>query len=309
MKKLLERHYEVTALDDMSTGRRERIPAGVNLIEKAVNATWKNDVVGYDGVIHCAAQTSMYGSVIDPSQDFNRNALSTLHLFETLRRYNDGVTTVFASSGSVVGDIPYGNASEEFDYNPTTLHAVHKMYGEMLCRLYSELYAMKFVVLRLGNVYGPGQPYWTKDSDNFFISSWIRLALEGKPLPIYGSGKQVGDYTYIDDMAEAFLLAYENPRAMGETFLLSSGRGVSLLELAGLVNSLTGNRSGVELKPPRKGDVVRFVGDSSKAARILGWVCKVPLETGLMREVEWVKGEAHRASQDATGDNEPLTPN
>ena len=289
--RLLSKHHDITALDDLSAGRRQNLPSGVKLVKKGVYRITGDDVIGYDWIIHCAAQVSTFLSVDYPSEDFKRNALSTFRLFENLRRYNDDARIIFASSRSVFGDIPKDKvANEGFRYNPGTFYSAHKIYGELLCKIYAELYGMKCAVLRPSNVYGPRQPYWMEGWYDF-ISFWIKLALEETPLPIYGSGKQIRDYVYVDDVATAFLLVLKNRRAIGETFLLASGRGVTLLELADVINKLTGNKSGLKFFSARKGDILRFVGNSEKAKKVLGWKCKVSLETGLKRELDWMRTE------------------
>jgi UDP-glucose 4-epimerase len=127
-----------------------------------------------------------------------------------------------------------------------------------------------------------------------FISYWIQLAVSGEPLPIYGDGMQIRDYTYVDDVSDAFVLALNNSRAVGETFLLASGERISLLELARKVIDLTKSGSQLKSLPARKGDVRRFVGNSKKAREMLGWRCKVPLDAGLKAEVDWVRTTCSR---------------
>lgn len=289
--------YKVTVIDDLSAGRRNNLPPKVRLVKKAVAKMSKNDVAGVDVVVHCAAQVSTFLSVDYPAEDFERNAHSTFHLFETCRKHNDKALILCTSSRSVLGNIaPPALADEAFPYNPSTFYNVHKIYSELLCKIYSELYGMKSVVLRPSNVYGPRQPYWKGGWYNF-IAFWIRLALEAKPIPIYGTGEQIRDYTYVADAVDAFMLALHNPRAVGETFLLPSGRGVSLNELAGLVRSQTNSKSELEYLPARKGDIARFVGSSAKAARILGWRTKISLEDGLAKEIEWVGSTLGKSSK------------
>jgi UDP-glucose 4-epimerase len=124
-----------------------------------------------------------------------------------------------------------------------------------------------------------------------FIAFWIKLALENKPIPIYGTGKQVRDYTYVTDVAKAFLLALENKSALGQTFLLGSKRGVDLNQLSDLIIQYTGSKGGKEYLPLRKGDIQRFVGSYDKAYSLLGWKPEISLEEGLKKEIEWVKSE------------------
>lgn len=287
---LLKEKNEVIVLDNLTAGRKENIP-GINLIKKNVWDVEKEDVQRFDVVIHAAAQVSTFLSVDYPHEDFKSNCLGTFSLFEACRKYNDSALIVYTSSRSVLGEISEPKiADESFPYNPSTFYNVHKIYGENLAKIYSGLYGMKFVILRPSNVYGPRQPYWKKGWYNF-ISFWIKLALEGKPIPIFGTGKQIRDYVDVTDTARAFVLALENKKAIGETFLLPTGTGTNLIELASLVIKLSNSRSKVQYLPPRKGDIQRFVGSYEKPGKILGWAPQVSLEEGLKKEIEWVRSE------------------
>jgi len=287
---LLEKGFEVEVIDDLSAGRRSNLKPNVKLKVKSVHEISSEDVKGFDVIIHCAAQVSTFFSVDYPEEDFKRNALSTFNLFETCRKHNDNALIIFTSSRSVHGHIEEGKiADENFPFNPSTFYNVHKIYGELLCKIYHELYGMKFVILRPSNVYGPRQPYWMSGWYNF-IAYWIKLALENKPIPIYGTGEQIRDYTYVEDTARAYILAIEKKeKAIGNAFLLPTGIGTSLNQLADLIIKLTGSKSIKQYLPPRKGDIMRFVGSYKKAKEILGWEPKVSLEEGLKREIEWIK--------------------
>jgi|ECHnycMinimDraft_1075156.scaffolds.fasta_scaffold01906_2 UDP-glucose 4-epimerase len=295
---LLNKGYKVTVIDDLSAGRKDNVPDNVTLKIKKITMMEKEDIESFDVVIHCAAQVSTFYSVEYPEKDFENNAHSTFHLFELCRKYNDDALIVFTSSRSVHGNIPEPLlANEDFPYNPSTFYNAHKIYGEILCKIYKELYGMKFIVLRPSNVYGPRQPYWMSGWYNF-IAYWIKLALENKPIPIYGTGDQIRDYTYVEDTARAYVLAIENKAAIGETFLLPTGRGVSLNQLSDIIIELTGSKSIKQYLPPRKGDIMRFVGSYKKAKEILNWEPLVSLEEGLKKEIEWVKKDLqHNFSQ------------
>jgi UDP-glucose 4-epimerase len=158
----------------------------------------------------------------------------------------------------------------------------------MLCKIYNQLYGLKYIILRPSNVYGPRQPYWVGGWYNF-IAYWFELAIKGKPIPIYGTGEQIRDYTYVEDTARAYLLAIENENAIGQTFLLPTGVGTTLNELAKKILKIAGSNSGIEYYPPRKGDIQRFVGSFKKAQEILGWRPEKSLDEGLKEEYKWVK--------------------
>jgi UDP-glucose 4-epimerase len=261
------------------------------LIHKPVSDTDKSDVKDFDVVIHCAAQVSTFLSVDYPHEDFESNCLGTFKLFDACRKWNDDALIIYTSSRSVLGDIPEPKiADETFPYNPSTFYNVHKIYGETLCKIYSGLYGMKFVILRPSNVFGPRQPYWKEGWYNF-IAFWIKLALENKPIPVYGTGQQIRDYVYVDDTVEAYILALKNKKAIGETFLLPTGKQTSLNDLANLIIKLTKSNSKIQYFPPRKGDVQRFVGSYKKTQSTLGWVPKTSLEEGLKKEIDWIKSD------------------
>jgi UDP-glucose 4-epimerase len=287
---ILKDENEITVLDNLSAGRKENI-LHIPLIHKPVSDVEKTDVKESDVIIHCAAQVSTFLSVDYPNEDFESNCLGTFKLFEACRKWNDDALIIYTSSRSVLGDIPEPKiADETFPYNPSTFYNVHKLYGETLCKIYSELYGMKFIILRPSNVFGPRQPYWKGGWYNF-IAFWIKLALENKPIPVYGTGQQIRDYVYVGDTAEAFILSLKNKKAIGETFLLPTGKGTTLNELANLIINLTKSKSKIQYFPPRKGDVLRFVGSYKKAQSILGWKPKISLEEGLRKEIDWVKSD------------------
>jgi len=287
---LLKNKNKVLVLDNLSAGRKKNIP-GIQLIEKPVQDVNEQDVNGRGIVIHAAAQVSTFLSVDYPYEDFKSNCLGTFKLFEACRKYNDNAIIVYTSSRSVLGNTPEPKVADEtFPYDPSTFYNVHKMYGENLCKIYSGLYGMKFIILRPSNVYGPRQPYWKKGWYNF-IAFWIKLALENNPLPIFGTGSQTRDYVNVVDTARAYILALSNKKAIGQTFLLPSGRETSLNELSKLVITLSSSNSKVEYLPARKGDIQRFVGSFEKAKTVLGWVPQISLEDGLKKEIDWVRSD------------------
>ncbi len=288
---LLRNGYTVKVIDDLSAGRRTNLPEDAELVVKDVRNISANDVKDVDVVIHAAAQVSTFKSVDYPEEDFARNAEGTFRLLESLRKNNTKALLIYTSSRSVHGDIPPPHiADENWPYNPSTFYNTHKIYGEMLCKIYNGLYGLKYVILRPSNVYGPRQPYWAGGWYNF-IAYWFELAIKGKPLPIYGTGEQVRDYTYVVDTAKAYLLAIQNQEAIGETFLLPTGIGTTLNQLAKKILEITGSKAGVEYHPPRKGDIQRFIGSYRKAEEKLGWRPETKLDEGLRKEYEWIRKE------------------
>jgi UDP-glucose 4-epimerase len=288
---MLKADNEVVALDNLSAGREKNLD-GVRLIKKDIRDIIPEDVAGYEVIIHCAAQVSTFISVDYPELDFENNALGTFKLFEACRKGNPSALILYTSSRSVLGNIPAPKiANEKSKFNPSTFYNVHKIYGEQLCKIYSELYGMRFVIMRPSNVYGVRQPYWKEGWYNF-IAFWIKLALENKPIPIFGTGEQIRDYTYVSDTAAAYISAVKNPSAIGGSiFMLNTGIETSLNELARIVIELTGSTGGIKYFPVRKGDVFRFVGSYEQAKKRLGWEPKVGLAEGLSAEIDWCRKE------------------
>jgi len=288
---LLDEGYTVTVIDDLSTGRASNLRDDVEFIRKDVREITGDEVKEADIIIHCAAQVSTFKSVDYPSEDFSRNAEATFKLLEIIRKHNPNALFIYTSSRSVHGNIPPPHiADENWPYTPSTFYNVHKIYGEMLCKIYSELYGLRYVILRPSNVYGPRQPYWVGGWYNF-IAYWFELAIKEKPIPIYGTGEQIRDYTYVKDTARAYILAIENSDAERQAFLLPTGIGTTLNELANKIIEITGSKAGKEYHPPRKGDIQRFVGSYKKAYEILGWRPEKTLEEGLKEEYIWIKKE------------------
>jgi len=187
----LKNKNKVVVLDDLTAGRKENIP-GIKLIRKSVAKVQKSDVHNFDTIIHCAAQVSTFLSVDYPYEDFKANCLGTFKLFEAWRKWNDKAFILYTSSRSVLGNIPEPKiANETFPFNPSTFYNVHKIYGENLCKIYSELYGMKFVILRPSNVYGPRQPYWKEGWYNFCLPGSSLISANPAPKPI--SSVKVGD--------------------------------------------------------------------------------------------------------------------
>lgn len=292
---LLQRGYEVSVIDDFSTGKLSNLNcSNVKIIKKSITEISREDVEGIDIIFHLAAQVSTFKSVEYPEEDFERNAFGTFRILEILRRYNTNALFVYTSSRSVHGNVPEPYlADERWPYTPSTHYSLHKIYGEMLCKIYYELYGINYIIIRPSNVYGPRQPYWVRGWYNF-ISFWIQNALKDEPIPIYGTGEQIRDYVYVSDVATAYVLAIEQSKAINDTFLLCTSRGITLNQLANLILKLTNSKSEKRYFPPRKGDIMRFVGSYDKAKRILNWEPAVTLEDGLRKEIEWVQDSMNK---------------
>ena len=293
---------DITVIDDFSTGRKDNLNHDVEILNRNILGLgdfFKNGYGSkdYNCVINCAAQVSTFESITNPEKDFETNAMGIFYLLESLRKADFKGKFIYTSSRSVHGDIN-GFADETAGYQPSSIYNTNKYYGEMLTKLYGQLYGLDYRVIRPSNVYGPRQP---SSGQYNFVCRWIAYALQDKPIPIWGDGKQMRDFVFVEDIADGYkrLVKQEYPYMDMRTFLLASGKGNTLLELADLILAELGksiNDETVQFKPPKLGDIKRFVGNSTLAKAHLDWEAKTDLKTGIKKTIKWVKDNIGRYS-------------
>ena len=241
-----------------------------------------------DYVFHMAAHFANQNSVEHPERDLLVNGLGTL---KTLRYAQlVGVERfVFASSGCSV----YGhNAPLPFKEEYMTLHLdtpyqIHKMLGELYCNYFHSYYGLSVAMPRLFNVYGPGEVpgRYRNVIPNFF---WF--AMNKKPLPITGTGEETRDFLFVEDAVDGILRMGVIPEAEGEAINIATGKETKIIDLANMINDITGNDAGVIFKPRRDWDkATRRRASIEKARRILGYEPKVDIRAGLETTYEWFK--------------------
>lgn len=243
---------------------------------------------GQHYLFNLAGQTSHLDSMTDPQTDLAINAAAQLSILEACRRHNAGVKIVFASTRQVYGRPQKLPADESHPLRPVDVNGINKLAGEWYHLLYNDVYGIRATALRLTNTYGPGMR--VRDARQTFLGIWIRRLLEGKPLTIFGDGRQLRDFNYVDDCVEALLLAATRPEADGRVFNLGSREVVSLSELAALMTGLgwPGRVEHIEFPPDRKAiDIGDYYGDYGLIERTLGWTPRVGLRAGLQRTLEY----------------------
>ncbi|HUD00106.1 MAG TPA: SDR family oxidoreductase [Candidatus Polarisedimenticolaceae bacterium] len=278
----------VRVVDNLSTGSAERLEQIRDSVE-VLTGDLADDSVAAEAVkeinyvLHQAAVPSVQRSIVDPVGTNRANVTATLNLLENSRRA--GVRRfVYAASSSAYGDTEVLPKREEMPANPLSPYALQKWVGERYCKLYYELYGLETVCLRYFNVFGPGQDPYSEYSA--VIPKFITKLLAEEPITVYGDGEQSRDFTYIDNVIEANLLALRAPNAPGEVCNIGYGQRVSLNELIRILEGLLEVRAQVTYAPPKPGDVRHSLADISKAARILGYVPKAEIKEGLRRTVE-----------------------
>ena len=236
-----------------------------------------------DFLFNLAGQTSHLDSMTDPLTDLNINAVAQLHILEACRLHNPDVKIVFASTRQIYGRPEYLPVDERHLTNPVDVNGINKLAGESYHLLYNNIYKIRVCALRLTNTYGPGMR--VKDARQTFLGVWLRRIIEGKPIQIYGDGRQLRDFNFISDVVKALLRAAGDPASEGQLFNLGHWEHISLEELAALLVQL--NKHGrYELIPfpadQKAIDIGDYYGDFSKIQNALGWSPEVSLENGLV---------------------------
>lgn len=276
----------VADFSEIDAGTVEQGPRGVELLvadildaEIAVAAAR-----GIDVIVHLAANTGVAPSVEDPRLDCETNVLGTLNYLEAARG-NAVKRFVFASSGAPVGEV-VPPIHEEIVPRPVSPYGASKLAGEGYCSAYFRSFGIDTVALRFGNVYGPGSLH-----KNSVVAKFIRAALAGETLEIYGDGSQTRDFIYIDDLIDALLRAAEADGVGGEVFQIATSRETTVGEMA---NSLLEALAAAGCPAPRlihgekrTGDVQRNYSDTAKANRMLGWQASTELGEGLRKTLDY----------------------
>lgn len=298
---LVRRGYDVTILDDLSTGRMPNIDGLIKRTpsknlppgEKAtgggvrfIKGSISNLCLLYelfrdvDYVFHLAAIPSVLRSIENPLASHEANTTGTLNVLLAARD-NSVSKVIYASSCSVYGDTPTLPKAEDMLPNPQSPYAVTKLAGEYYCHIFHQVYGLPTACLRYFNVYGPRQ-----DPDSQYaavIPGFIQRLLSGEPPVVFGDGEQTRDFIFINDVVEANILAAES-RALG-IFNIGRGKSVSINQLARLVIELLGNNVKPIHKESRAGDIRHSLPDISKA-KAFGYQPKYSLEEGLRETIE-----------------------
>jgi UDP-glucose 4-epimerase len=287
---LLARGDDVRVLDDLSTGYRENVPAGVELIEARVDdqAAVERAMRGADLVFHEAAARAVLRSVEDPLATDSANVHGTLTVLKAAADA-DVRRVVSASSSSVYGGADQRPTPETAPLLPRSPYAVTKLTGEHYCRVFAELYGLETVALRYFNVYGPRQR--PDSAYAAVIPLFIDALRNGTPPEVHGDGRQTRDFTFISDVVAANLAAATAPgeRCSGRVFNIAGGNEVSLLEILGHLGSILGVDPQPNFTASRAGDVRHSCAATAAAAAALGFRTEVSLEDGLQRTVDWIQ--------------------
>lgn len=252
-------------------------------------------IQGKDYLFNLAGQTSHLDSMTDPFTDLEINSTSQLSILEAARKHNPGIRIVYASTRQIYGKPQYLPVDEKHPIVPVDVNGINKVSGEWYHILYSKVHGIPCTALRLTNTYGPGMR--VKDARQTFLGVWVRNLLQGKPIQVFGDGKQLRDFNYVDDAVDAFLLAASRDEAVGRVMNLGSPEIVGLKDLAETIARIHGEGRWelVPFPPDRKAiDIGDYYGDFALANAVLGWRPKVALEQGLRRTLDYYAKHGER---------------
>ena len=288
---LLAAGHRVLALDNLSTGRRENLPAGVPLVVADIRSPQASALIGDerpDALCHLAAQMDVRRSVAEPGFDAEQNILGLLNLLEASRRAGVARVVFSSTGGAIYGEQEAFPAPETHPTRPVSPYGVSKAAGELYLGYYRAQWGLRSVSLRYANVYGPRQ---NPHGEAGVVAIFSERLVRGQPCTIFGTGRQTRDFVYGPDVARANLLALERD-AEGP---LNIGTGVET-DVNALYAHLA-RAAGDPDRPPRRaeakpGEQLRSSVDPSRAARVLGWTPTVSLAQGLETTVAWFRERA-----------------
>jgi nucleoside-diphosphate-sugar epimerase len=298
-RELVHRGSEVIGLDNLSTGQINNLDDVLHAMQFVEGDLRETSLVaelcrGVDVVFHQGALASVTKSVIDPLHSHQSNVEGTLSLLLAARQEGVG-RVVYAASSSAYGDSEISPKHEAMATAPISPYAVQKLAGEHYMQSFASVYGMETVCLRYFNVFGPFQ---SADSPySGVLAQFITAMLAGKPVTIYGDGKQSRDFTYIENIVQANLLASTAPANVvsGKVYNVACGHGHSLLDTHQSLCVLMGRSEAVVYHPERRGDIRHSVADIRRAKADLGYHLSVNFIEGLRRTVAW--HESHNRNE------------
>ena len=233
-------------------------------------------------IFHLAADAYVPNSFGHPREVMESNLWGTINVLEAVRTMPNVKRVVCTSSSEIYGTAQYAPIDENHPLNPSSPYAASKVAADRAAYSYMNTFKLPVSIIRPFNTYGPRHTYDV-------IPKFIRLALEGKPLTIHGDGSQTRDFTFVDDMVDAFLVMGHHPRAIGQAVNFGTGKDVSIKKTAHLIKELSGSASKITYIHQRTSEVNRLIADTSLARKLFGWKARYDLKKGLEANIQWVK--------------------
>ena len=291
--RFLSNGWDVTVLDDLSSGKIENVSSQASLHRLDVRSPAAATLVAndtFDAIVHLAGQMDVRKSVADPMFDADVNIRGTLNLLEAVRRSGHSTRIVFTSTGGVLyGTFTTPPNLETFPKDPESPYAISKLAVEYYLAYYGRVHGVDAVALRFGNVYGPRQD---PHGEAGVVAIFCNRILDSRPLTIYGDGLQTRDYIHVSDVVEAVQhVATETlpaaERVDSRAFNIGTSVGTSVLDIAAHLQRAAGPDLPRECAPNRRGEQQESFIAIDKARRLLGWQPRTTLSAGLASTYEW----------------------
>ena len=299
-RKLLELENIVTIVDslipeyggNLRNVEDIRDKISINVTDIRDNSSINELIKKQDLLFNLAGQTSHLDSMENPFTDLDINARAQLSILEACRKNNPEIRIVFASTRQIYGRPQYLPVNERHPQHPVDVNGINKIAGERYHILYQEVYGIASSVLRLTNTYGPRMRI--KDARQTFLGIWIKNLLQGKPIQVFGDGKQRRDYNYVEDVLDALLIAAAEKNAIGKVYNLGAPDPLSLEDTAKIMCQKTesGDYQMIPFPEDRKAiDVGDFICDFSAFYNSFGWQPKVSFGEGIIQSIDFFKEE------------------
>lgn len=291
VKLLLENNYEVSVIDNLSSGYivnlAEYIKSGaVNFkggdIRDALSVN--KAMKGMDVVFHLAASVGRQRSLDNPQLDSDINLMGTINILEAMRKH-EVKRIVYSSSAAIFGELITPTISEEHPQNADSPYGVSKLAAEKMILSYSGIYGITGVCLRYFNIYGVNQRY---DLYGNVIPIFAKCIYAGEPITIYGDGEQTRDFINVDDVAKANYKASLSKKGTA-VYNLGSGKSITINRLAEIMQDIAGIHVGIKYAPERSADVKHCKANIDKAEHALEFKAKIDIEEGLVTYMDWYK--------------------
>lgn len=284
---LIEAGYDVAVIDDLSTGKRENVNKEARFYEVNICDPYLREVLGKEGpdvVIHLAAQVSVRNSIANPRFDARTNIIGSIALLEICKDLCIE-KVVYSSSVAVYGEPHYLPVDEKHSIEPISPYAASKHAVENYLNYYRRNHNVDYVILRLGNVYGPRQD---AEGEAGVVSIFVDRLLKNQKATINGDGGQTRDFVYVGDVAEAVLLAVEKD-GNSRVYNIGTDTEISIEQLYNNIKRLCGSNLFPIYGDPIDGEIRNMRLSYGLASQELGWKPKTSLEEGLKKTIEWFK--------------------
>lgn len=275
---LIDQGADVSVMDNLVSGQKGRVPPLARCYEVDIRSEEARRLIVRDKpdvVFHLAAQTDVQKSLLDPAYDADVNIRGTINLLHACREAGVG-KFVFASTSAVYGDLQKDCLSEDDEVFPISYYGLSKWTAESYIRLFHQLYAIPYMILRFSNVYGPGQ---TPKGEGGVVAVFNDRIRAGNRISIHGDGEQTRDFIYVKDVVRAVITAAE--RSNQQTVHVSSSVKTTINELARALSQIHGSDLETIHSAARKGDIRHSCLDNQKARALLDWLPLTDLPTGL----------------------------